>query len=211
MIFDCDGVIVDSEGVASRIVCESLTRYGWPMDAQQSNPWFVGGTMYKIEEAARARGVPLPEDWVSQTYQELFVALADTPPIDGVGDVLDLLDRRRLPYCIGSNGPQEKMDVTLRSAGFLARFDGRRFSAREVAEPKPAPDLFLYAAERMGAAPASCVVVGDTVNDAMAARAAGMRCFGYARDTAAERFLELDATPFAAMATLPGLLGLVAE
>ena len=100
------------------------------------------------------------------------------------------------------------MDVTLASAGLIDRFVGRRFSAREVAEPKPAPDLFLYAAAQMGVEPARCVVIGDTRNDAMAARAAGMPCFGYAATTPADAFTLHDAHPFSDMAELPALLGL---
>ncbi len=208
VIFDCDGVIVDSEKISARVVAGNLARYGWALDVEEADRLFTGGTMTGTRDIALARGLRLPEDWVDQVYAEMFVELAETPPIAGVGAVLDALDREGLPYCIGSNGPHAKMDVTLGAVGFRARFEGRRFSAREVAAPKPAPDLFLYAAERMGVAPARAVVVGDTINDAKAAHAAGMPCFGYAAATPAASLGEHGATPFAAMDALPGLLGL---
>ncbi|MCI4664725.1 MAG: HAD family phosphatase [Neomegalonema sp.] len=208
VIFDCDGVLVDSEPVAARVIAARLTQAGWPIGADELGHRFKGGTLFGVRDEVVAAGFPLPEDWVEQVYAELFDALVDTPPIPGVEKVLDLLDVAGLPYCIGSNGPHTKMDVTLKSTGLFDRFQGRRFSAREVPAPKPAPDLFLHAASQLNADPTRSVVVGDTQADARAAQAAGMRCFGYAAATPQQDFLSYGATPFGEMAELPALLGL---
>lgn len=208
VIFDCDGVIVDSEPITDQVLAANLTRHGWRISVREVGGLFVGGTMAQIRDAALERGLDLPVDWIDRVYAELFVALEETPAVPGVAAVLDALDAAAIPYCIGSNGPQAKMDVTLRAAGFADRFEGRRFSAREVSAPKPAPDLFLFAAERMGVPAERCVVVGDTLNDAKAARAAGMPCFGFTETTAAEAFRAHGADPFDAMSHLPARLGL---
>lgn len=208
VIFDCDGVIVDSEPIGARVVSANLTRHGWPMTPEAFNELFLGGTILAIHQQARERGLDLADDWPDEVYAEMFAALERTRPIPGIVAVLDALEASGAPYCIGSNGPQAKMDVTLKATGLAPRFEGRRFSAREVALPKPAPDLFLHAAERMGVPVSSCVVVGDSPNDANAARAAGMPCFGFASEISPEIFRSLGARPFTEMAALPALLGL---
>lgn len=207
VIFDCDGVIVDSEPISAAVIAANLTRYGWPMSAADCDALFRGGTIYLIRDAAQTRGLALPAGWIDDVYAEMFAALAETRPIEGAVAVLDALEARGAAYCLASNGPQEKMAATLRATGLTARFEGRRFSAREVARAKPAPDLFLHAAERMGASPAGSVVIGDSENDANAARAAGIRCYGLTGHVSADRFEELGAIPFAGMSFLPALLG----
>ena len=207
VIFDCDGVLVDSEPITARVLAANLTRHGWRVGPEDADRFFTGGTIFGVRDVALENGAALPDDWVDAVYQEIFAALADVPAVDGVEPVLDLLDAAAIPYCIGSNGPHEKMDVTLVGAGIAERFDGRRFSAREVEEPKPAPDLFLFAAEQMGLAPGRCVVVGDTINDAKAARSAGMRCLGYAAHTSPDDFYAHGAEPFSPMSAPPSLLG----
>lgn len=209
VIFDCDGVLVDSEPITSRVIAHSLSRYGLSISAEEVDRLFTGGTLPRTRDAAQARGAALPEDWVAEAGAEILAALRETPIVEGVADVLDALDAAGVPFCVGSNGRQEKMDVTLAATGLAPRFVGRRFSIDDVAAGKPAPDLFLLAAERMGVAPTRCVVVGDTLNDAKAAAAAGMPCFGYAVATVpAEAFQAHGAHPFASMSALPALLDL---
>lgn len=180
VIFDCDGVLVDSERIAARMIGEALSREGWAMSADEAEARFVGGTMAGIVEQAVARLPNLDgEAFAERAYAEMFAALARVEKISGVDAVLDALDAGGLPYAIGSNGPHEKMDVTLGATGLKPRFEGRIFSARDFARPKPFGDMFLAAAERLGAPPARCLVVGDSKNDALAAEAAGMRFCGY--------------------------------
>jgi HAD superfamily hydrolase (TIGR01509 family) len=209
VIFDCDGVLVDSEPITNRILSAQLTRHGLPTSVEDCAERWVGGTVAGIFREARARGAPLPDDWVEATYAIYFETLArEVEPISGVGAMLDRLDAAAVPYCVASNGPVRKMEVTLGRCGLAKRLDGRVFSAHVVGSTKPEPGLFLHAAAAMGVAPADCTVIGDSPNDAMAARAAGMRCLGYSRETPAERLAALGAETFDDMAALPALLGL---
>lgn len=209
VIFDCDGVLVDSEPTANRLVADRLTEAGWPTTPAEAVERFLGGTLKGIEAQLRARVDSLPDDWLEETYALLFDALRDVEAIDGVELVLDALDAARIPYCIGSNGPHRKMDVTLGATGLAPRFEGRIFSGHDFAAGKPSPEMFLHAAKTLGAGPAATVVIGDSRNDALAARAAGMRCYGYASELSADVFAALEAEPFDDMRALPALLGLV--
>ena len=208
VIFDCDGVLVDSEPTASRVIAERLTEAGWPMTPQEANDAFMGGSMAIVEAQARDRLSDLPADWRERTYDALFTALADVEKIEGVDAALDALDAAGVPYCIGSNGPHAKMDVTLGGTGLKPRFKGRIFSGVDFPAGKPDPAMFLHAAKHLAAAPSETVVVGDSRNDALAARDAGMRCFGYAAEVPADDFVRLGALPFTDMRILPRLLGL---
>jgi len=209
VIFDCDGVLVDSEPITNRIIADELTRHGLPTSVEESAGLYVGGTLAGICREARARGASLPDDWVEKTYDRYCETLArEVELIDGIAAVLDRLEAAGQPYCVASNGPRRKMDVTLGRCGLAGRLGERVFSAHEVGSAKPAPGLFLHAAAAMGVRPADCVVVGDSPNDVLAARAAGMRCLGYCRDTPPARLAALGAETFDDMATLPALLGL---
>ncbi|WP_413872784.1 HAD family hydrolase [Albidovulum sp.] len=210
VLFDCDGVLVDSEPVTDRVIAESFTRHGLPFDAGEVHALFLGGTMAGVAETARHLGADLPADWVDRIYEEMFAALAlGTALIPGIERVLDTLDAARIPYAVGSNGPHRKMEITLgQHPGLHDRLRGRIFSRHDVARPKPAPDLYLHAAAVLGVAPAACAVVEDSVPGARAARAAGMTCFGYAPRDDGARLAAEGARPFAAMADLPALLGL---
>jgi HAD superfamily hydrolase (TIGR01509 family) len=209
VIFDCDGVLVDSEPITRRVLAESLTRHGLPMSEEDCADLFVGGTLEGVYRSALGRGAALPGDWVAQIYAACFTVLAEeVGPVPGIGAALDRLDEAGLSYCVASNGPMRKMEITLGRCGMMERLAGRLFSAHEVGSAKPDPGLFLHAAAEMGAAPGACTVVGDSANDAIAARAAGMRCLGFSRETPAARLAEHGAATFDDMAGLPGLLGL---
>jgi HAD superfamily hydrolase (TIGR01509 family) len=211
VIFDCDGVLVDSEPITNRIISEELTRHGLPTSVEDCARLYVGGTLAGICREARARGATLPDDWVATTYALYFETLArEVEPVPGIAAALDHLDTAGLPYCVASNGPVRKMEVTLGRCRLAERLGERVFSAHVLGSPKPEPGLFLHAAAAMGVRPADCVVVGDSPNDAIAARAAGMRCLGYCRDTPPERLAALGAETFDDMAALPALLGLSA-
>ncbi|MGI9424620.1 MAG: HAD-IA family hydrolase, partial [Hyphomicrobiaceae bacterium] len=147
-----------------------------------------------------------------EIYQELFARLAEgVSVIPGVLDVLDGLDADAVPYCVGSNGPMAKMTITLTPSGLWHRLEGRIFSPHVIGmeHAKPAPGLFLHAARTMGVTPDEAVVIEDRYSGASAARAAGMRCFGYSAETPPEQLIEAGATPFDDMADLPGLLKLM--
>ena len=210
VIFDCDGVIVDSEPLTALFLRDELAAHGLDIPVSQINALFVGGTIAGLAVQARELGARLPEAWVEDFYPRLCARLAqNTPMIPGILDVLRALEGAGLPYCIGSNGRRVKMAATLgQHPELAARFTANVFVAQDVAHPKPAPDLYLYAARMMGHPPAACVVVEDSPTGARAARAAGMRCFGYAPDHDGARLAEEGAIPFRTMADLPRLFAL---
>lgn len=208
VIFDCDGVLVDSEPVSNRLLVENLARHNLRLSLDQAMALFVGGTMAGVRDKARAMGAVLPEDWVDEIYAETYTRLRQgVDAIPGVACVLDALDAAGVPYCVGSNGSDQKMAITLGGTGLLPRFAGRLFSAHAYGVAKPDPDLFLIAARALGVPPARAVVIEDSATGALAAKRAGMACFGYAPQGGAA-LAEHGAQVFGDMATLPGLLGL---
>lgn len=210
VIFDCDGVIVDSEEMTFDLLVEEFADHGLPLTREVIARDYIGGTMADVARRARAAGATLPNTWVDSFYARLYAHLAKgTPLVPGVLGVLDALDQAGIPYAIGSNGSDEKMQVTLgQHPGLLARFKGHLYSGQTLGAPKPAPDLYLHAARRLGATPGTSIVIEDSPTGARAARAAQIRCFGYAAHTPADRLANEGAIPFTDMADLPRLLGL---
>jgi HAD superfamily hydrolase (TIGR01509 family) len=207
VIFDCDGVLIDSEPISNRVLRDSLESAGLPMTLPEVMRTFVGNTRDGcIELAGRMLGRPLPPDFGAQWDAALFAALrAELRPVESVPELLASL---KTPYCVASNGNPDRMALSLEAAGLMPLVQGRLFTASEVAKPKPAPDLFLHAARRMGAQPGDCVVIEDTPTGVKAAVAAGMAVFGYvgAPYADAEALRTLGATTFSAMRELPALL-----
>jgi len=206
VIFDCDGVLVDSERLAVQIDVRVLAELGWVLSEREVIERFVGRSdEFMAAEIEAHLGRPLPEDWqdaFQHLYREVFAARL--APVDGI---VEALDRITLPTCVASSGSHEKMRYTLGLTGLWDRFAGRIFSASEVARGKPAPDLFLHAAARMGVDPAACAVVEDSRYGVAAARAAGMLALAYAGGvTAAEHLRGPDTLVFDDMRELPALL-----
>jgi HAD superfamily hydrolase (TIGR01509 family) len=206
VILDCDGVLVDSERLAVRVDVRVLAALGWPLSEREVIERFVGRSHAFMVAAIEAHlGRRLADDWEDEfqhLYREAFAA--GLAPVDGV---VDALDQITVPTCVASSGTHEKMRYTLGLTGLYDRFAGRIFSATEVAKGKPAPDLFLYAAERMGVDPASCAVVEDSRYGVEAARAAGMLALGFAGGvTAAEHLHGPGTLVFSDMRELPRLL-----
>ena len=205
VIFDCDGVLVDSERLAVRVEARLLAELGWPLGEDEILERFVGRSdAHQLAEIEAALGRAVP-DWPARYGAALRDAFtAELVAVDGVVAALDDLS---LPTCVASSGTIEKVRFTLGLTGLLERFDGRISSATEVAEGKPAPDLFLHAAAAMGVAPAACVVVEDSAAGVEAARRAGMRCLGYAGGLTPAGWLEGPGTTvFSDMAQLVPLL-----
>ena len=178
VIFDCDGVLVDSEVISCRAHAETLTRHGYPITPDQVFDRFLGQSMRKATlEIERELGRSLPEDFHTQVYAEIFrlfaVSLEATPHID------EALAAIMLPVCVASSGPPEKISTSLNHVGLYDRFAPHIFSAVQVKNGKPAPDLFLFAAEQMQTAPARCLVIEDSVAGVTGARAAGMTVIGF--------------------------------
>ncbi|MEU8918509.1 HAD family hydrolase [Streptomyces nigrescens] len=213
VIFDNDGVLVDSEPVSNRILADYLTELGHPTTYEDSLRDYMGGAMHRIHEVLLQRsGKRLPagfdESFHARVFEEFRRSLE---PVAGVGEVLEKLDTDGVPYCVGSSGSHERIRVALTKTGLWERFDGggagaRIFSSQDVARGKPAPDLFLYAAQEMGVAPERCAVVEDSPLGVRAAVAAGMDVYGFTAMTLAEKLAEAGATAlFAQMAELSAL------
>jgi HAD superfamily hydrolase (TIGR01509 family) len=209
VIFDCDGVLVDSERISVRVDVAVLAQLGWTMTEAEVVERFMGRSDADMAAQIEAHlGRPLPANWdepFRHLYREAFAA--ELKPVPGV---LEALEAIASPTCVASSGTHERMRYTLGLTGLYPRFAGRIFSASEVARGKPAPDLFLHAANRMGVRPAACAVVEDSRYGVEAARAAGMRALGYAGGLSPRAWLEGPGTVvFDEMRDLPRLLGTV--
>ncbi|WP_436771402.1 HAD family hydrolase [Yinghuangia sp. YIM S09857] len=209
VIFDCDGVLVDSERIALRIQREVLGGMGWSLGDDEIVDLFIGRSAAAIgaiveERLGTGSGAHWHEVFHRRHREEVDAGL---PLVDGIADALDAI-LPRVATCIASGGDHGKMRHTLGTTGLYPRFEGRIFSSTEVPLGKPAPDVFLLAAARMGVDPASCVVVEDSMYGVQAARAAGMRAYGYTGGlTPAERLAGPGTVLFEDMRDLPGLLG----
>ena len=210
VLFDCDGVLVDSEPITNALLVENLARHGLSLTAQEIDHLFVGGTMRAVGERATRLGAVLPDTWLTDIYGEMYARLADgTPMIEGAVDVLETLDTAGIAYAVGSNGSMEKMAITLgQHPDLWRRLKGRLHSAHMHGVAKPDPELYLIAARAMGVAPQNCAVVDDSPAGCRAGVAAGMACYGFAAHDDGARLNSEGARVFHAMRDLPGLWGL---
>ncbi|MGW1767528.1 HAD family hydrolase [Streptomyces sp. NPDC002073] len=209
VIFDCDGVLVDSERIFVRLQVALGAELGWPLTHGEAIDRFVGRSRRSITEqiAARLGDETAGIWWDRLVHGHREAVEAELAPVEGIFEALEGLAAMALPICVASNGRHEKVRQSLRRTGLYERFAGRVFSATDVARGKPAPDLFLHAAERMGVDPAACAVIEDSRSGVAAARSAGMRAFGYAGGlTPAEWLAGPGTVVFDDMRELPVLL-----
>lgn len=210
-IFDCDGVLVDSERLIVKVEAQICQERGWNLNEDDIIREFVGLS----DEAMRSRlselvGEDLGPEWDAEytsRYREALEHELDAVP--GVASAIDEIERGGMATCVASSGSHQKMALTLGKTGLLERFAGRIYSATdpEVSLGKPAPDLFLHAAERMGVSPARCAVIEDSPYGVAAAIAAGMAPFAFAGSVIpVERLAGEGVTTFHSMSDLPSLL-----
>jgi HAD superfamily hydrolase (TIGR01509 family) len=206
VIFDCDGVLVDSEPISNRLLAEHLTAAGFATTTDESLERYMGGSFASMLEDIRERfGRDVPEGFSDRYHADLYATFdAELEAVAGIEAVLDGLE---VATCVASSGAPERIRRVLRKTGLLERFEGRIFSAVEVDRGKPAPDLFLYAASRMGVEPGRCAVVEDSPKGVEAGVAAGMAVFGYAGRTPLEWLAREGVVVFSDMGGLGGLLG----
>jgi HAD superfamily hydrolase (TIGR01509 family) len=182
VIFDCDGVLVDSEPVANRTLGQMLRELGLDLTQEEIFQNFVG---YSLPHCMRViEGMlkkPPPENFLRDLQARTFAAFRTE--LRAMPGIEETLDRLGLPFCVASSGDHEKMNTTLGITGLLPRFAGRIFSVTQVARGKPAPDVYLFAARQLGAEPSSCVVIEDTPPGVQAGVAAGMTVFGFSAHT----------------------------
>jgi HAD superfamily hydrolase (TIGR01509 family) len=210
IIFDCDGVLVDSERLSNQVMVDNLARHGLNLTLERAMQLFVGGTMTGVMQQAIALGADLPDGWVAEIYGEIYAALeAGVALIAGVSDLLALLDQHNIPSCVASNGSEDKMRITLGQNGLWQRFHpNAMFSAHALGVAKPDPGLFLAAASHFGLQARDCLVVEDSATGALAAARAGMRCLGYAPEDGGQKLETEGAEVFRAMSEVSGLIGL---
>lgn len=178
VIFDCDGTLVDSERIANEVLIDYLADFGVTLTLQESAARFNGVEMKdSLRQVEELLGAPLPLDFVDTMHDRLAQALAQRlEPVDGVHRLVESLN---VPYCIASNAPPEKIELSLRVTGLLPLFQGSIHSAYQIGVWKPDPALFLHAARGMGVAPEHCAVVEDSLAGVRAGVAAGMAVFAY--------------------------------
>jgi HAD superfamily hydrolase (TIGR01509 family) len=178
IIFDCDGVLVDSEVIACRSHASTLSRHGYPITAEQVFQRFLGRSARQATLEVEAElGRSLPENFQADLQEELYRGFADD--LVAIPFIVDALDRISQPVCVASSGSHQRMQVSLGRTGLYDRFAPNIFSAQQVRHGKPAPDLFLFAAAQMKTEPACCLVVEDSVSGIAGAVAAGMTVLGF--------------------------------
>ncbi len=207
MIFDCDGVLVDSEPLANAVLHAELVRLGATLSVEESTALFTGLSLPSCLAIIEERlGRPPPEDFLSRLRAGVVAAFRrELAPVNGVENVLRGLTTR---FCVASSGSHEKIRFSLGLTGLDAFFDPQRiFSAEDVSRGKPAPDLFLHAAAAMGVPAGQCVVVEDSRPGVVAARSAGMTVLGFAARGEGHQLLQAGADAvFSTMDALPSLL-----
>ena len=211
VLFDCDGVLVDSEGPTFDLLGRELADHALPLGRAEMEALFLGGTLPGLFVKARLMGATLPEDWVEGFYTRLYAHLAQgTALIPGVVDLLDRLDAAGIRYAVGSNGTGEKMQTTLgQHPATKARFGAHLYSGQTLGTPKPEPGLWLHAARALGVDAADCVVIDDSVPGCMAAARAGIRCLGFAEHDDGAALAETGAEVIHRLAEVPERIGIL--
>lgn len=193
VIFDNDGVLVDSEPLSNRLLADYLTELGFPTTVEDSYRDFMGAAAHTVHDviAARYDGARLPETFDEDFHGRVFASFREQlTPVAGAAELLEFV-RDRAPYCVASSAHHEWIRTAHEVTGLSPFFtDEQLFSAQDVGRGKPAPDLFLHAAARMGVSPDRCVVIEDSPLGVAAARAAGMDVYGYAALTPRQRLAD---------------------
>jgi HAD superfamily hydrolase (TIGR01509 family) len=209
IIFDCDGVLIDSEYLASRVESELIRELGLTLDVAQVHGLFLGKTVDGVLDAIAARTGQRPSSaWVyNWAFATAHAFLRELKAVDGVGVAVEELRRRGHPMAVASQSSLARVRMSLQVAGLAGQFGEHIYVTSMVARPKPAPDIYLLAAERLGAAPANCIVVEDSPAGAAAALAAGMRVLGYAPGATAAAMQQSGAQVIRSMDELVATIG----
>lgn len=182
IIFDCDGVLVDSEVLSCRCLSETLAGYGITIGTDEIVRLFLGRSTAAVLQHYADMGRPIPPTFPAEFTAKVRAAFQTALyPIEGVAVVLEGLqqDGRQIPYCLASSSALDRVSLSLSLTGLASYFGSRLYTSQMVKQGKPAPDLFLYAAERMGAEPRRTLVIEDSVSGVMAGKAAGMQVWGF--------------------------------
>lgn len=217
VIFDCDGVLIDSELVANRVVAEELTALGWAVTAEECDRMFLGMSYHDMAvDLERRLARKLPDRWLDDLLARVITLMeTEVETVPGAREALACVAQLPAAWCVASNSSHREMAAKFACTGLTAMMRGRMYSGHEMQllgkRAKPAPDLFLHAAGTVGIAPESCLVIEDSPTGIQAARAAGMDCLGLARHGQGDAHAALGAAPFTSMHDLPDLLRLATE
>lgn len=189
VVFDNDGVLVDSEALANRVLADLLSDVWAPTTIEECVAKYLGGTIERVRSVLEASSPRrLPADFEDRYHRGVFAAFQkELRATTGVASVLDELDQAGIPFCVASSGSPNRIRMSLELVGLWDRFEGRAFSAQDVQRGKPAPDLFLHAAAQLGASPSTTAVVEDSPLGIEAALAAGMTAIGFCALTPPDR------------------------
>ena len=209
VLFDCDGVLADSEALVNAIVAADLTVRGWRISAEQARETFLGMASSAMLPMIEARVGPLPADWLADLSDRIAAEMSHAlQPIPGALAAVAAVQAAGIPVAVASNSARQELLAKLDRIGLADVMAGRIFSYEDVPRPEPAPDLYRAAAAACSAAPADCVVIEDSLLGARAGIAAGCRVLGLTRESDPSIFRAIGAIPFASMAELPQLLAL---
>ncbi|MEO3997347.1 HAD family phosphatase [Mesorhizobium sp. CAU 1732] len=208
VIFDCDGILVDTEETANRVLCAWLTEGGYPVSYEECRRVFSGTSMVSVQQRIEANGHRLGFDLADRWYASIDTIFSTVTAVPHIETVVEALREAGIPWCVASSARVDKMHLTLGATGLMSHFGHALYSATMVERGKPFPDLFLHAAKEMGFDPADCVVIEDSVPGTEAGIAAGMRVFSYAGDPFSDRaaLSAAGGTVFDDMRDLPDLI-----
>lgn len=207
VIFDCDGVLVDSEPIFNRVLHGFLQTHGADVSLDQTATLFTGKNRFAVEEHMKTLGLNLPPDWSDGFYAQAISTLAqEIEAIPHIEAALTQIQATGIPVCVASNGLHDKMLATLGKTNLLQFFDGKLYSSYDVGSGKPAPDVFLHAANEHTVSPVDCIVIEDSPSGFQAAQAAGMRCLAYLPDDTKPHPDLFGAQVFQTMRDLPKLI-----
>ncbi len=206
LIFDCDGVLVDSEPLVNQAEAGLFSRWGWSLTPHQAAKAFKGKAFAEIAAVVQLNTSALPSDWMFEWAMEIARFFQkELQPIEGIHAALDYL-APRFPICVASQSSLSRVRLSLALCNLSHHFEGLIFTASMVERPKPAPDLFLCAARSLNTNPADCVVIEDSITGVQAAVAEGMRVLGYSADEGNHDLERAGAIVFHDMRGLPALL-----
>lgn len=211
VLFDCDGVLADTEALHDRILAEEITALGWEITPEEGSRRFRGFAWDVIRPQIEQRLGPdsVPADFISNLIARVVRALEEeVEPVPGALEAVAAIAAAGIPVAVASNSSRPELATKLRRLGLAETFRGRAFSVNDVERAKPAPDMYRAAAAACGADPHRCVVVEDSPAGARAGIAAGCRVLGFARHTAPDLLRAVGAETFTDMTELAGLLGL---
>lgn len=207
VIFDCDGVLVDSEPITNKVYVQMLREYGYEVNTEEYLRDFWGQAMtHRLEVTSRKLNWTPPEDFLSVFHERLVeMSTRDLKPVTGIREFVQSLN---VPYCVASNGSREEIALRLQVTQLTDLFAGKKiFSGTEMPKPKPAPDVYLAAAKAFNLSPERCIVIEDSIPGITAGVRAGMKVYGHAVFTAKETLREAGAIPFGSMKELQKILG----